>query len=143
MMKHLAHIFDVDPMVMKVVTLMSAASSGSAAVAAVDMTMGVFGVPMYVFLAGFAGALVSLSFLPPPVVVDSNARLLASMAWHVLCGTLMSAYLTPAAMAALTRYVALGLPPEIALGVAFALGMLLMVAIPMAIKYVKKLAGQT
>jgi hypothetical protein len=88
-----------DPIVFKLAALGSSAVSGAASVATVDLTMGILGVPLSVFLAGFAGALVSLSFLPPPVEGREIRKTALSMAGHVLSGTLLAASAQPQRMA--------------------------------------------
>lgn len=55
-------LFDSAPF--RVEAMVSSAVSGVVSVATTDWTMGIFGVPLSVLLAGFAGAALALSLLP-------------------------------------------------------------------------------
>ena len=134
-----------DPVVFKIAALTSSAVSGVTSVATFDLTMGILGVPLSVFLAGFAGALVSLSFLPPPVSDEDRSKTVLGMAGHVLSGTFLSAFTQPLAIFAINHYLKPDVaPPAISLGIAGILGALLMALLPIGIKYLKnKFAGET
>ena len=123
----------------KLAALTSSAISSAASVATADWTMGVFGVPMSVFLAGFAGALVSLSFLPPPATDQDAKKTLLGMAGHVASGTVLAAFCEPLVLLAITHYFKPDepLPASVHLGIAGLLGALLMVVLPIGIKYLK------
>lgn len=131
----------MDPAAFKVAALASSAASGVASIATVDWTMGVFGVPLSVFLAGFAGALVSLSFLPPPVDGGNRGKTLLSMAGHVFSGTLLAAFAQPLAIFAINRWLAAELPSAVGLGIAGIFGALIMLVLPIGIQYLKKFSG--
>lgn len=123
---------------------LAATTAGFASVATVDWTMGVFGVPLSVFLAAFAGALISLSFLPPPPEKESAHRMIVSRAYHVACGTVLAAYLEPGAFRMLNHYIEPDLPVTLGLGVACALGVGLMLVIPIGLKWLRiKFGGAT
>ena len=131
----------MDPLAFKLAALTTSAASGAASIATVDLTMGILGVPLSVFLAGFAGALVSLSFLPPPMEGDDLRKTITGMAWHVISGTMLSAFITPSAMLAIRHWITPAAPPEIALGVAGMFGALIMLLLPIGVQYLKKFSG--
>ena len=133
----------LDPAVFKIAALSTSAASGLASVATIDLTMGILGVPLSVFLAGFAGALVSLSFLPPPADDQDRRKTLLGMAGHVASGTLLAAFSEPLVMWAIANYIkpATPLPEILNLSIAGLLGALLMLVLPIGIQYLKKFSG--
>ncbi len=91
----------------------AAAAAGAATGAAAwfaSWSVIIFGAPLPVVLAGLAGALVALSFLPPSTFL----RAVATVAGSTLC----AAYLEP-----LAQHMA-DLPQRLALGLAFGIGLL-------------------
>lgn len=112
-----------DPAALKMAAAATSVVSGASAAVAQDWTMAVFGVPVFVLLASFAGSVAALSFLQPMGV--------ARMASSVCCGTAIAAYIEPIA----AHY--LGLQAH--LGVAFAIGLVAMAAVPLLITWVPKL----
>lgn len=135
----------LDPATFKIAALSTSAASGVASIATVDLTMGIFGVPLSVFLAGFAGALVSLSFLPPPANDQDRSKTLASMAGHVCSGTLLSAFSEPLVLWAINNFVkpSTPLPDSLGIGIAGLLGALLMWLLPIGVSYLKRFSGST
>jgi len=133
----------LDPATFKFVAQVSSAASGAASIATVDLTMGVFGVPLSVFLAGFAGALVSLSFLPPPVNDQDRRKTLVNMAAHVCSGTLLAAFSGPLVLWGINTYLKppAPLPDSLGIGIAGLLGALLMLLLPIGVSYLKKFSG--
>ena len=115
---------DLADNLLRIGTLATGAASGAAAGAASSWAMLVFGVPLAVVFAAFAGAMVSLSFLPSATL----ARTLSVVASGTAAGAYMSAFaaewlhLTPAAMG----------------GSAFFVGGALQWAVPVLIERYKK-----
>ena len=79
-----------DPAVQKIAAGMTSAATGAASWWTADWSIAVFGVPLAVLLASFAGAVVALTFLPP---VASFMRLVG----QIVMGTVSAAYVTPLA----------------------------------------------
>jgi hypothetical protein len=140
-MRHLGEF--LDPLTFKLAALGSSAASGAASLATVDLTMGLFGVPLSVFLAGFAGALVSLSFLPPPAADLDRRKNVMGMAGHVFSGTLLAAFIEPMVWWGINNYLkpATPLPETLSLGIAGLLGALVMLLLPIGIQWVRKFTG--
>jgi hypothetical protein len=103
-----------DPAVQKVAAAATSAATGAASWWTADWSVAVFGVPLSVLLAAFAGAVVALTFLPP---VLSFLQLVG----RVVMGTVASAYVTP-----LAGFLWAGIPH---LPVAFLLGLAALAAI--------------
>lgn len=74
-------------------------SAASAVVSQLSWTMQTFGVEFSVLMAGFAGALIALWFMPP------------TKRWYValVIGTVTAAYVTPFGVGVLEKYTDLGL----------------------------------
>lgn len=127
-----------EPLSFKIAALASSALSAGTSVAAADWTMGIFGVPFSVFLAGFSGALVSLSFMPPPAQGQDIKTTVKGMVGHVIGGTFMAAFLQPLVLALVKYYVpTLDLAQSAGLGIAGVLGALAMVLIPIGINWLR------
>ena len=103
------------------VTSTVAGTSGIAAFATENWSLAIFGVPISVLLAGFAGALISLSFLPP----DQKRK------WWltVIVSTIVAGYIQP-----LVAYY-FNVPVNLALGLAFVLGLTVQVVIPLVLQH--------
>lgn len=90
---------------MKTAAVAASLLSGGVAVSVGSLALEIFGVPLSVLLAGFAGAVVALAFLPPM----TRWRLFAAVAIGTLCaayGVLLLAHL-------------FGLPDKVHVGMAF------------------------
>lgn len=108
------HAFAADPAAQKALAAATSAATGTASWATADWSLAVFGVPLAVLLAAFAGAVVALTFLPPVV---SFLRLIG----QVVTGTVAAAYVTP-----LAGFLWAGVPH---LPVAFLIGLTALAAI--------------
>lgn len=126
----------LDPAAFKLAVQITSGISATASVATVDLTMGIFGVPLSVFLAGFAGALVSLSFLPPPANDHDRRKTLIGMSGHVVSGTLLAAFSEPLVIWGINTYLKppAPLPDSLNIGIAGLLGAFLMWLLPLVVK---------
>lgn len=115
---------DLADHLLRVSALAAGAASGAAAGVASSWSMMIFGVPLAVVFAAFAGAMVSLSFLP--------AATLARTAIIVLSGTTAGAYTS----AMVSEW--WGFSPAAMGGAAFVVGSALQWAVPALIARVKR-----
>lgn len=108
-------------LMLKVASVATGTTSGLAAFATENWSLAIFGVPISVLLAGFAGAMVSLSFLPP----EQKHK------WWVIVtvSTIIAGYSQP-----LAAYY-FNVPTHLALGLAFFLGLTVQVVIPLVLKH--------
>jgi hypothetical protein len=104
----------------------AAAVSGGASLVTASWSVDLFGVPVSVVLAGFAGALIALSFLPP-------YQTLKAAALAVAAGTVIAAFSEPL----IAHYT--DAPAKLSQAIAFVTGLVALSVIPLALKAVPAL----
>ncbi len=103
---------ELDPLAFKLAAVITSGASAAASAVTDSWPMQLFGVPLSVLLACFAGATIALAFLPP------MPR--AKMFIAVIAGTMIAAYLTPLAL----HWLKWDQWPQLHAGMGFALGLL-------------------
>jgi hypothetical protein len=98
-------------------------ATGTASVLTASWSIDIFGVSVSVLLAGFAGALIALSFLPP-------YKTFKGMVAAVVAGTLIAAFTEPL----IAHYS--DAPAKLAQGIAFITGLVALSVIPLALRSV-------
>lgn len=112
-----------DGTLMQGAAAVGATASGAASILTASWSVDVFGVSVSTLLAGFAGALIALSFLPP-------YKTWRGMAAAVAAGTLIAAFSEPL----IAHY--LDAPAKLHQAIAFLVGLAALSVIPLAFKAV-------
>lgn len=111
----------------KVATLATGTTGGLASIVTADWALAIFGVPVSVLLAAFAGAMISLSFLSAP---ESLRRTLTL----VSCNTLIGTYGAPLAAKSLEWN-----EPRLSIGLAFGIALVIQMIIPLVLQAAPKI----
>lgn len=112
-----------DGTLMQAAAAVGATASGAASILTASWTVEIFGASVSTLLAGFAGSLVALSFLPP-------YKTWRGMVVAVVAGTLIAAYSEPL----IAHY--LSAPPKLHQAIAFLVGLVALSVIPLALQAV-------
>jgi hypothetical protein len=103
---------ELDPLAFKLAAVITSGASAAASAVSDSWPLQLFGVPLSVLLACFAGATIALAFLPPMPRVK--------MFIAVMAGTMIAAYLTPLML----HWLEWSKWPQLHGGMGFALGLL-------------------
>ncbi len=112
-----------DHSILQVAAAGGSVATGTASVLTSSWSMDIFGVSVSALLAGFAGALIALSFLPP-------YKTFKGMVAAVAAGTLIAAFTEPL----IAHYT--DAPAKLAQGIAFLTGLVALSVIPLALRAV-------
>lgn len=111
----------------------SAAVSGVASITMADVSVFIFGVPVSVVMAAFAGAMISLTFLPGQGLLKAIIT--------VVSGTFAGAYLAPFILRVSDSLFTTKIPEDLDKPVAFLLGLGFQIMVPRFFAWLKSKGG--